>query len=230
MCMDWRGYFFGREFVGKRACGVVVFVDVQNVHMDLRRAFVADADTAEPRIGAFNPWTLGERLVAKGPDFEDWHLVAVRAYAGSPLATRQPTAAAAHDRQIAQWEAWGVQPVARPLYYPPGWPTEKARQKGVDVALAVDVIRMAIDKEYQIGIVVSTDRDILPAIEAVAKLRKTEAIPRVCAVRYEGLPQRLNHTDDHGRTLHHFRLDVDDYMAVMDPTDYRIDPNVAPKA
>jgi len=221
--MDWRGYFLTEEYrVRKRQCRVVVFIDGQNVHQDFRRAFVADADTAEPHIGAFNPMALAERLVAMGPDFEEWTLKEVRAYVGSPLAHRQPTATAAHDRQMEKWRGWGVVTRARPLYYPPG---ETPRQKGVDVELAIDVFRMAVEKQYEIGIIVSTDQDIKPALEAVAKLRGSEPTPRICGVRYGDLPQRLTFTDDKGNTTYCFRLLAADYMAVMDPTDYRIDPN-----
>lgn len=208
--------------MSKRNCRVVVFIDVQNVHNDFRRAFVDDPDTADSHIGAFNPMELAKRLVAMGPDFEEWTLSEVRAYAGSPLAHHQPTATAAHDRQMETWRKWGVIVQPRPLYYPPG---EKPRQKGVDVELAIDVFRMAVEKQYEIAVIVSTDQDIKPALEAVAKLRGSDPTPRICGVRYGDLPQRLTYSDAKGNTTHCFRLVVDDYVAVMDPTDYRIEPS-----
>ena len=59
----------------------------------------------------------------------------------------------------------------RPLRYPYGWPREKAQEKGVDVELAVDFISMAIRREYDVGILFSTDTDLRPALEAVFSLR-----------------------------------------------------------
>ncbi len=81
---------------------------------------------------------------------------------------------------------------------------------------------MAVDKRYGIGIIVSTDQDMKPALEAVAKLRGSDAVPCICAVRYGDLPQLLTHRDDNGNTTYCFRLTTDDYMAVVDPTDYRV--------
>jgi len=183
-----------------------------------RRAFFPE--DAPSGAGWFRPMALGQLLASRGPDFEDWTLAAVRIYAGSPVATRDAYAAAAHDRQVEVWRGEGVEPRLRPLYYPDGWPTERPRQKGVDVELAVDVVRMAIAREFEVGIIASTDRDLLPAIEAVYTLRGTEATPRICVVRYGDLAKRLNHTDAKGRTLHAFHLIAEDFATVQDDTDY----------
>ncbi len=44
---------------------------------------------------------------------------------------------------------------------------EKFREKGIDVKLATDLIVGAIDNKYDIAIVVSSDTDIIPAIDWV---------------------------------------------------------------
>jgi len=44
---------------------------------------------------------------------------------------------------------------------------ERYREKGIDVKLAVDLIVGAIDNKYDTGIVVSSDGDIIPAIDWV---------------------------------------------------------------
>ena len=204
-----------------RACRVVVFIDGQNVHQDFRRAFVVDSHGVPSTVGAFNPMLLARRLVACGPDFEDWTLAEVRVYVGSSIAEHQSTAAAAHDRQMAAWRSWGVVPRARPLSYL-GWPAMKPHQKGVDVELAVDVVRMAVAKDYEIGIIASTDTDLLPAIETVSALRGTNAVPRICTVRYGDLSKRLYHSDAHGRRMHAFHLTAEDFQAVRDDTDYTV--------
>ena len=122
------------------------------------------------------------------------------------------------------WEATGVVPRARPLLYPEDWPTQKARQKGIDVELAVDVIRMAMGDEFDIGIVLSTDTDLMPAIEAVYRLRGANATPRICVVRYGDLPKRLNFSGGAKLGgLHCFQITREDYDAVQDLTDYRVE-------
>jgi hypothetical protein len=104
--------------------------------------------------------------------------------------------------------------------YPAGWPSEKPRQKGVDVELATDVVKMAIAGDYEVGIIASTDGDLLPAIEAVYELRATAATPRICVVQYGDLKKRLNFRDGSGRRLFAFRLTQADYEAVRDETNY----------
>lgn len=44
---------------------------------------------------------------------------------------------------------------------------ERLREKGIDVKLATDLIVGAIDNKYDVAIVVSSDADIIPAIDWV---------------------------------------------------------------
>jgi len=46
-------------------------------------------------------------------------------------------------------------------------------EKGVDVRLAVDIVTMAQAKQYDIGIVISSDTDLIPAMQAAQKLKRT---------------------------------------------------------
>ncbi|PIT89061.1 MAG: hypothetical protein COU27_02310 [Candidatus Levybacteria bacterium CG10_big_fil_rev_8_21_14_0_10_36_7] len=44
---------------------------------------------------------------------------------------------------------------------------ERLREKGIDVKLATDLIVGAIDDKYDVAVVVSSDADIIPAIDWV---------------------------------------------------------------
>lgn len=55
----------------------------------------------------------------------------------------------------------------RPLVYPPDYPSRPAREKGVDVQLAVDFVSGALAGRFDVGIIMSTDTDLYPALEAV---------------------------------------------------------------
>ena len=57
--------------------------------------------------------------------------------------------------------------ITRSLRYPRGWPTVPAQEKGIDVALAVDFVKLAIEGDYDVGVMLSTDNDLLPALEVV---------------------------------------------------------------
>ena len=48
----------------------------------------------------------------------------------------------------------------------------RSREKGIDVKIAVDLIAGAIDNKYDTAIVVSSDADLVPAIDWIRKRRK----------------------------------------------------------
>ena len=108
--------------------------------------------------------------------------------------------------------------VQRPLRYPKAWPAEKAQEKGVDVALAVDFVVMAVTRSYEVGILVSTDTDLVPALEAVVRLGGNRG-PRaeVAAWTSSRSAPRLRIA---GANLWCHYLRVDDSLGMLDPTDY----------
>ena len=48
----------------------------------------------------------------------------------------------------------------------------KIREKGTDVKIAVDIIDGAVDNKYDTAILISSDTDLIPAIEYVIKRGK----------------------------------------------------------
>jgi hypothetical protein len=198
---------------------VVVFVDYMNVYQDFRRAFCTG--TLLPTHGQFHPVMLAGLLTGKGPEFEEWHLTGTRVYSGRPTPDRNARAAAAADRQAAAWERAGATVLTRPLQYQR---SGQARQKGVDVALAVDVVSMAHEGGYEIAVIASTDTDLVPSIEAVQRIRGTDRFPRVCVVSYNGMGKRLQLAGS-GAQPYAFRLNRADYQAVRDTTIYVDSPD-----
>ena len=116
-----------------------------------------------------------------------------------------------------------VKVVWRTLRHPPNWPQEKAQEKGLDVALAIDFVTMAVRGEYDIGVLMSTDTDLKPALEAVVALGRSP-YPR-CEVASWSTPHRYSRRlSIPGRRLWCHWLDEHDYRAVADPTDYTRTP------
>lgn len=129
---------------------VVVFVDYQNVHGWARRLFLDDG--TETSKGHIFPGQLGELIVSRrsrSSTLED-----VRVYRGRPNPERQPGAARANDRQTNDWERSGVTVIRRNLMYPPNYPNARATEKGIDVAIAVDMMRMAARRELDVAVLV----------------------------------------------------------------------------
>ena len=150
----------------------------------------------------------------------------VRVYRGRPDSAKQPDSYGANLRQCKAWEDLSpvVNVTTRILRYPLNWPAERAQEKGIDVSLAVDFVVMAVRAEYDVGVIMSTDTDLKPALEAVTTLRGVNAYPR-CEVAAWSVPggysRRL--AIDATNLWCHW-LNKQDYDGVADVTDYNIAP------
>jgi uncharacterized LabA/DUF88 family protein len=201
------GLFFAEAVLPAR---VMVFLDYENIHRTARKNFgPAESSTATSHV---DPLKVGKLLVSRR-DSESV-LVGVRIYRGKPNPRLQPASAKASDRQAKAWAAMdGVSVVRRPLRYPKAWPRESAQEKGIDVALAVDFFDLAVVMAYDVGILFSSDTDLLPVLEKVTarKFARVEvaAWTNVFRLRFSGttLPW-----------CHH--LTMADFLSVVDPSDY----------
>jgi uncharacterized LabA/DUF88 family protein len=205
----------GLLLAGRSTERVIVFIDWQNVYRGARDAF--HHRQAPGRAGMVDPRRLASRLieVSRGRSRK---LAGVRVYRGRPDPTRDPIGYAANQRQQGAWEQAGVTVVQRPLRHPKAWPAEKAQEKGVDVALAVDFVMLAVTGSYDVGILCSTDTDLKPALEAVVALgRNRQPHCEVAAWASSQAVPRLRIT---GARLWCHYLRVDDYLGMVDPTDY----------
>lgn len=71
-------------------------------------------------------------------------------------------------------------------------------EKGVDVRLAIDIVTMAYEKQYDTAFVVSSDTDLIPAIQK-AQSRKREVVhigfehqPSLALIRYASRTRVIN--------------------------------------
>lgn len=167
--------------------------------------------------GQVDPWLLGRLLTGRGLD--ERTLLQVRVYRGRPDADRDPRGYAAAGRQCDTWRRQpGTKVFTRTLRYPPDWPSEKAREKGVDVALAVDFVAMAVRGEYDVGILMSADTDLRPALEFVSDL--PGARPRCEVAAWSAPIGHSRRLSVPGHKVWCHWLDEADHRSVADPTDY----------
>ncbi len=198
------------------AARVVLFLDYQNVYMGARETF--PPQDSPKRFGQVDPIRLGELIVRKRATAGE--LVQVRVYRGLPDRMREPRTYAAVLRQSTVWgHSPKVEVFTRRLRYPTNWPLSPPKEKGIDVALAIDFVVMAVRGEYGVGIIMSTDTDLVPALEAVTALGG-RPFPR-CEVAAWSAPnshsQRLGVP---GRRIWCHWLDENEYRVVADPRDY----------
>ncbi|MDR0284680.1 MAG: NYN domain-containing protein, partial [Propionibacteriaceae bacterium] len=156
-----------------RLAQVVLFIDYQNTYRATRACF-HDHATDPAQFGQIWPLSIGQVLVNRSPFPRE--LSEVRVYRGLPSSHRDPKAYGAARRQNAAWTRDPeVHVISRPIRYPPGYPTthaigQKPTEKGIDVSLAVDFVTLAVQGKYDIGILMSLDTDLIPALEFVHNL------------------------------------------------------------
>lgn len=194
---------------------VVVFIDYQNVYRNARRAFAPPGEFHTH--GQINPKAIGLDLAA-GRDLRE-----VRIYRGMPDGRKDARGHGACQRQLAWWSKLSqVTAITRPLRYPRDWPEcdEAPQEKGIDVQIAIDFVRMAIDEIFDVGILFSADTDLRPPLEMVIDRRW--ATPEVAAWQPPDQPYPNRLTLGEGRFLHCHFLDDTSYRYAADDTDYNI--------
>lgn len=193
---------------------LVLFIDAQNFYNGARRAFFAPEDSHVR--GQFQPVAIGDLICSRGLLGAARLLAEVRVYTGRPDASREPETYAAHMKQCAAWSKAGATVIARPLRYPPDWPQTKAQQKGVDVALAIDFVAYAIEDRYDVGVIASTDTDLVPALEFVRRF-----VPqRRLEVTAWTSPRSRSRLSIPHASIWCSWLDRTDYDSVADPMEY----------
>ncbi|NYJ76576.1 NYN domain-containing protein [Allobranchiibius huperziae] len=189
---------------------MTVLIDYENVQKSARRRFLsyaADRGTS----GHVHPRQVGELIASKRRRPSVLH--EVRVYRGQPNPWKQTVSAAANERQASDWRADGVTVIRRNLWYPDEWPNTPPTEKGIDVAVAVDAVRLAAFRETDVIVIFSHDNDLLPAVETVMDLQGCHI---EVAAWSECNRLRLDNTQ---RPWCHY-LGESDFNSVRDHTDY----------
>lgn len=202
---------------------VAVFIDYQNTYMGARRTF--DLDSSHFVEGQVYPRRLALAVTRLGRGVDpSRQLQMVKVYRGEPSPKHSPTAQAACQRQVRFWNAQAlVEGITRPLKYTPSrWEGGRvvdwdAREKGIDVLLALGMVTGALRDEFDVAVLVSSDTDLVPALEQVI-----EAGKRAEVAGWDG-DKRNPRLTVQGRSIWCHWLDGQWYERVADRTDYTID-------
>ena len=202
---------------------VIVFVDYQNVYRGARRAFFDDNHLEHHTCGQIDPLRLGRRLIQSRPNGSPAReLTQVRVYRGRPSNKRDGKGYAASTRQMAVWaQRPEVEVITRQLQYPREWPNLPPQEKGIDVALAIDFVRLGLDHAYDVGILFSTDNDLKPALEFIAEKHRAWGKPRAEVAAWSNAQARYGpRLSIQSASLWCHWLREDAFTAVKDETDY----------
>ncbi len=155
-----RGYFFQGEHLTPEPAHprAVAFTDGQNLFHAVREAF-----------GYSNPNFDARALVTGICHARVWRVTGVRFYTGIPDSRINPQWHRFWSRKLGVMGRERVHVFARPLRYRPR--TIRLRdgstrsillgeEKGIDVRLALDALRMAHRREYDVALILSQDQDL----------------------------------------------------------------------
>lgn len=145
---------------------VAVFLDFQNVHLVGHGLFTSGP---EPYRCVPDPVRVADLIASRRrrPSVA----ASIRVYRGRPDPRHQPLVAASNDAQASVWTRdRRVTMVRRQLNYR-GWPELPGQEKGIDVAIAVDLMTLAFRGDYDALVLFSSDADLLPALESIISLR-----------------------------------------------------------
>ncbi len=85
------------------------------------------------------------------------------------------------------------------------------------MALAIDYVRLAVQGQYDVGVLMSTDTDLKPALEAVDGIKTVRVHMEVGAWRGPGANKRLSLA---GQLPWCHQLSAADYALVADSRNY----------
>ena len=202
-----------KEPASKRA---VAFIDGQNLYYAAKEAF-----------GYSFPNYDVHALAARICKAQRWKLKQVRFYTGIPDA-------ADNRRWNAFWVAKGaamgrqkVVVVTRPLRYrnqtvrlPNGARHTflAAEEKGIDVRIAVDVIRLAHSKDYEVALLFTQDQDLAEVAREIRVIAQEQKRWIKLLSAFPDSPARSNHRGVNGTDW--IKIDRPSYDACIDPRDF----------
>ena len=198
----------------------VAFVDGQNLFYAAKKAF-------GHRFPNYDPKALADRI-AQG---RGWTLSQTFFYTGILDRADNPFWNHFWTAKLAVMGTRGIQTFSRSLRYrnqtvrlPGGGATTilVGEEKGVDVRLALDVVRMARENRYDVALIFSQDQDLSEAAAEVKAISVQQARWIKVACAFPLSPTTENRRGINGTEW--IQIDRATYDACLDPNDYRPKP------
>ncbi|MHA6668589.1 NYN domain-containing protein [Homoserinimonas sp. A447] len=192
-----------------------LFIDYQNLHLSGHESF--GGLQAPLHSSLIHPGLFANelQLLRNSKVHQLARITEIHVYRGEPSSQQDAVAAARNKAQAAEWTRdRRVNVHTRTLRYSrDGGPP---REKGVDVMLAVDLVRCSISKSADVIILASRDTDLLPALETAYD--SDGAIVEVAGWHGQS---RLRFKNNEGRRpLWMTSLHADEFNRCRDPREY----------
>ena len=193
------------------------FFDGQNLFYAAKEAFGYPYPNYDPKL-------LTERICAA----QGWDAAGINFYTGIPSIADKPFWNKFWTAKMAVMGTRGIHTFCRPLRYRNQTislsdgtlaVTLVGQEKGVDVRIALDFVRLALDDKYDVALIFSQDQDLSEAVQDVKKISilQNRWIKAACAFLISPTVQKtrgINGTD-------WIRVDRATCDACIDPKDYR---------
>lgn len=146
----------------------IAFIDGQNLFHCAREAYGYTYPNYDPT-----------RLATTICQSQGWSLTQVRFYTGVPTKERDPRWHEFWQKKTLRMSRSKVHVVTRPLRYieqllDDGTYAYIPREKGIDVRIAIDVLTMAINKSYDVGLIFSQDQDLAELAAEIRNLARKQ--------------------------------------------------------
>jgi uncharacterized LabA/DUF88 family protein len=195
----------------------IAFFDGQNLFHAAKEAF----GTTYPN---YDPVRLAQRIC----DTQGWTLRSVRFYTGVPDATDNPFWHHFWDAKLAVLGTRGVFTFRRSLRYqnktvnlPDGtqYSYLVGHEKGIDVRIALDAVRLALDDAYDVGLIFSQDQDLSEVADEIRLIARREKRWIKLASAFPSSPTYRNRRGIDKTDW--IPIDRSMYHQCIDPRDYR---------
>jgi len=158
----------------------VVFVDGQNLFHCAKAAF----GYREP---TYDVHALATAICGK----MGWSVREIRFYTGLPDPRYASRLLRAWNAKLARMGQRGIVTYSRPLSYAGVPPV--GREKGIDIRIALDIVRLGRSNHYDVGLVLSQDQDLVEAVNEIKEIAKQQRRWIKIASAYpESAEKRLN--------------------------------------
>jgi uncharacterized LabA/DUF88 family protein len=198
----------------------IAYIDGQNLF-----------DSAKEAFGYPFPNYDITKLVTEVCRVQGWKNDAIYFYTGVPDASFDPKRHGFWNAKLAAMGTRGIQTFSRPLRYsnqlvalPNGGiaSTSVGREKGIDIRLALDIVRDALDNAFDVALVFSQDQDLSEVAQELRSIGKRDSRWIKMASAFPTSPTIRNRRGINGTDWVTF--DRATYDACIDPTDYRPRP------
>jgi len=195
----------------------IAFVDGQNLYHAAREAF------GRP-YPDYDITALARRMCSD----HGWNLTQTRFYTGVPDAVDNPFWHQFWSAKLATMGRQGIYVFSRSLRYNnravtlPDGSTHTflaGQEKGIDVRIALDVIRLAHRSEYDVAVIFSQDQDLTEVVQEIRVIAQEQNRWIKVACVFPSSPTLRNRRGINGTDW--VRIDRATYQSCLDARDYR---------